>query len=73
MDETKSACGRIKTSINLTNWNKHLKAFKLKNFKKGAGRTQDAKSFFPLHLNKYLILFTTYYSVFNWNNGKYYI
>lgn len=65
MDETKSACGRIKTSINLTNWNKHLKAFKLKNFKKGAGRTQDAKSFFPLHLNKYLILFTTYYSVFN--------
>jgi len=53
MDETKCACGKIKTLMNLTNWNRHLKACKLKNLKK----TQDIKSFFSPHLNKYLLYF----------------
>lgn len=66
MDESKCACGKIKTSMNLTNWNRHLKACKLKNIKKGAGGTQDIKSFFSLHLSKskYLILFKKYYTFY---------
>jgi hypothetical protein len=53
-NETKCVCGKIKTSMNLWNWNKHLRACKLNNIKKDAGRTQDIKFFFSLHLSKYL-------------------
>ncbi|XP_016656294.1 uncharacterized protein LOC107882458 [Acyrthosiphon pisum] len=50
MDETKCACGKIKTSMNLTNWNRHLNACKLKNLKNSARKTKDIKSFFSPHL-----------------------
>lgn len=62
MDETKCACGKIKTLMNLTNLNRHLKACKLKNLKKSAGKTQDIKSFFLLHLSKYLLYNLYFYS-----------